>query len=240
MNSVWEKLSAIDCAEKIEKKGNLSYLSWAWAWGMVKKHYPDANYEVHDDHIYPDDSVMTSVSVTIDAQTHTMWLPVMDNRNNAIAKPDARKVSDARMRCLVKAIAMHGLGHYIYAGEDLPETEPFTAEQNERFLSLLAEKDGWGLKHFAREVGNDVMTALFNNAPAGHKTKIKNQVRVLVNEANAELKVTIEAIEQALDEQAASSLEEIFAELKPTEYDFVVAGITPVQHQQIINMGVSV
>lgn len=122
--SVWETLSKIDVSDKIEKKGNLSYLSWAWAWGKLKEHYPESHYTFRDTVFLPDGTVEVWVDMTVvdgeKSQTHEMWLPVMDNRNNAIPNPDARKISDTRMRCLVKAIAMFGLGHYIYAGEDIP------------------------------------------------------------------------------------------------------------------------
>jgi hypothetical protein len=124
--NVWETLSAIDVSAKIEKKGNLSYLSWAWAWGVLKSHYPRSSYELSPPVFFADGSCEVWVKLTVvdgdQSQTHDMWLPVMDHKNNAIKNPDSRKISDARMRCLVKAIAMFGLGHYIYAGEDLPES----------------------------------------------------------------------------------------------------------------------
>lgn len=129
--SVWETLSKINVSERIEKKYfknkksgreyGLSYISWAWAWAEVKKIYPTASYEIHDDIFFPDNTVETRVSVTIEDQTHMMWLPVMDYKNDAKVNPTSREVSDTRMRCLTKAIAMHGMGHYIYAGEELPE-----------------------------------------------------------------------------------------------------------------------
>ena len=127
--SVWTKLSSINVNENTEKKGMFTYLSWAWAWGIVKENYPDATYEIHDNIFYPDESVETRVSVTIADQTHTMWLPVMDNKKKPIHKPNARHISDTRMRCFVKAIAMHGLGHYIYAGEDIPQAVEENANQ---------------------------------------------------------------------------------------------------------------
>lgn len=120
--SVWETLSAVNVNDHKEDKNGLSYLSWAWAWGEVKNNYPDATYEVHDNIIYPDSTVEVRVSVTVADQTHLMWLPVMDYRNKAIVGPTSRDISDARMRCFAKAIAMHGLGHYIYAGEDIPQS----------------------------------------------------------------------------------------------------------------------
>ena len=128
--SVWEDLSKKDLSKRIETKDfisnkgkpySLSYISWSWAWGELKKSYPDASYEVHDNITYPDNTVEVRVGVTIKEQTHMMWLPVMDFNNNAKKNPTSKDISDSRMRCLAKAIAMHGLGHYVYAGEDVPE-----------------------------------------------------------------------------------------------------------------------
>ena len=134
MKEVWDTLSAINVNEHTESKMNLTYLSWAWAWKILKDNYPNATYAFtshgDDDYEqsnidymrYPDDS--GSVFCTIYIGKHvkeSMWLPVMDNRNNAIKNPNARQISDAKMRCLVKCISMLGLGLYIYAGEDLPD-----------------------------------------------------------------------------------------------------------------------
>jgi len=127
---VWETLSKVDCSEHIEKKMNLSYLSWAWAWGVLMEHYANAQITfqaftdqdgiMRDAMFYPDGSASVHVTVSIGDLARSMWLPVMDYKNNAISNPSARQISDAKMRCLVKAIALFGLGHYIYAGEDLP------------------------------------------------------------------------------------------------------------------------
>ena len=118
--STWKTLSAIDVSKNIEKKGNLSYLSWAWAWSTLMEHYPDSSYTYCPPSFLENGTCEVNVSVTVKDKTHSMFLPVMDNRNKSIANPSTRDISDARMRCLVKAIAMHGLGIYIYAGEDLP------------------------------------------------------------------------------------------------------------------------
>jgi hypothetical protein len=123
--NVWQTLSAIDVNGKVEKKGKLSYLSWAWAWGILKEHYPASTFSFRPSVVLDDGTVEVWVDLTVTtengSQTHEMWLPVMDNVNKAVKNPDSRKISDARMRCLTKCIAMFGLGHYIYAGEDLPE-----------------------------------------------------------------------------------------------------------------------
>ena len=132
-NDIWEKLSAIDCSKYIEKKGQFAYLSWAWAWGELKKLYPCANYTVKKNsdglpYFKDDGGVLCFVEVTIMELTHEMWLPVMDYKNRPIANPAMTDVNKTIMRCLVKCIAMFGLGHYIYAGEDLPEPDSAKSE----------------------------------------------------------------------------------------------------------------
>lgn len=92
-------------------------------------HYPESDWVTHPDEVKPDGSVMVSSSVTIEEKTRNMFLPVMDNYNKAVQNPTAREISDTRMRCLVKNIALFGLGFYIYAGEDLPTDEPSPTNQ---------------------------------------------------------------------------------------------------------------
>ncbi len=119
---VWKTLSAIDVSEHTEKKNGLTYLSWAWAWGVLMKHYPEAIYDFPAQEVHLDGTVTVHCNVHIGNCVRSMWLPVMDYKNIAIKNPDARKISDTKMRCLVKNLAMWGLGFNIYAGEDLPVT----------------------------------------------------------------------------------------------------------------------
>lgn len=135
----WDLLSKINVNDKTETKGSgkfaLTYLSWAWAWGVLMEYFPESVYEIHQDRILPDGSVMVSVTLTIkdgdDQFSRFMWLPVMNHLNKAIINPDAMDINKATMRCLAKAIAMCGLGHYIYVGEDLPvaDESPKTKSQ---------------------------------------------------------------------------------------------------------------
>lgn len=142
--SVWEDLSNVDCSDHVEVKDigrtKLTYLSWAWAWGIMMTKYPNMQVLWMDPSreggergvVYgPDGTAMVHCQVAIPVDpdavdmsgpclAREMWLPVMDSRNNAIANPDARQINDTKMRCLVKTFAILGLGHYIYAGEDLP------------------------------------------------------------------------------------------------------------------------
>lgn len=121
MKEIWQTLSAIDCSKHIEKKNNLSYLSWAWAWGVLMEYYPEATFEFDTPQSQPDGTMMVFCTVSIGEVSRKMWLPVMDYKNKAIPNPDSFAVNTAMMRCLVKCLALFGLGHYIYAGEDLPQ-----------------------------------------------------------------------------------------------------------------------
>jgi len=138
----FEELLKLNVNDKIEKKNGLSYLSWSYAVAEFTKAYPDFKYEIKTfnnlPYMYDENTgYMVFTSITADGQTKDMWLPVMDNNNKAMKnKPYAYKtsygekmvaqatmfdVNKAIMRCLVKNMAMFGLGLYIYNGEDLPE-----------------------------------------------------------------------------------------------------------------------
>jgi hypothetical protein len=125
---VWKTLSSVNVNEKTDKKMNLTYLSWAWAWGILMEHYPFATYTFDEETTSSNGTVMTNCTLTIGNLERSMFLPVMDYKNNSIANPTSRQVSDTRMRCLVKCMAMFGLGHYIYAGEELPDSKVDEAE----------------------------------------------------------------------------------------------------------------
>lgn len=122
VKSNFEKLAGIDVSKHIEKKGNLSYLSWAWAVDQLLRQDPNATWEYKEPTKWGE-TVMVFCTVTAFGKPMTAQLPVMDNRNKAIANPDAFQINTAMQRCLAKAIALHGLGLYIYAGEDLPMVE---------------------------------------------------------------------------------------------------------------------
>lgn len=117
------QLAAININEHVERKQNMSYLSWSWAVDQLMRHDPAANWQFLEPMVYPDKTMMVHCNVTAFGKTLYMFLPVMDHRNKAIVNPDAFAINKAMMRCLVKGIAVHGLGLYIYAGEDLPEDE---------------------------------------------------------------------------------------------------------------------
>ena len=137
----------INVNEHTEKKGQLTYLSWAWAWAEVLKHDPLATWVVHtygqpgteQPCMWIGETAMVHTSVTVKGLSRECMLPVMDNKNNAVKLPDSRKISDAIMRCMTKAISMHGLGLYIYAGEDLPEPEPVQESEADKAARMKKE-----------------------------------------------------------------------------------------------------
>lgn len=115
----YNELRKINCNEFTERKGNLTYLSWTYAIDILLQHDPMATWEFLEPITY-NDTMMVRTEVTALGKTLKMQLPVMDNRNNAIKAPDARKISDSQMRCLAKNVACFGIGLYIFAGSDLP------------------------------------------------------------------------------------------------------------------------
>lgn len=126
----FQQLNAINVSDKTEKKNGLTYLSWAWAWGEVKKLHPDAAYTIYenkDGWNYHTDgrTCWVKTGVTVDGIEHIEYLPVMDYKNRSIMLEcvSSFDVNKAIQRSLTKAVARHGLGLYIYAGEDLPEEE---------------------------------------------------------------------------------------------------------------------
>lgn len=126
--SSFEVLFAVDCNSRVEKKNGLSYLPWAWAWAEVKKRFPNATYRIYENehgwNYFTDGrTAWVKTGVTINDMELVEYLPVMDFRNNSIPaeKITSFDVNKAIQRSLTKACARHGLGLYIYAGEDLPE-----------------------------------------------------------------------------------------------------------------------
>jgi hypothetical protein len=123
----YKELAAIDVSKYVEKKGKLDYLSWAVAVDFLMKADPTATWEFHQPQSFSE-TLMVSCTVTAFGKPITMHLPVMDHKNQAVKNPDAFIVNKNMMRCLVKAIACHGLGISVYGGEDLPTEEPKMSE----------------------------------------------------------------------------------------------------------------
>ena len=145
--SAFSVLSKIDVSEHTEKKGNYTYLSWAWAVKVLLEEFPKATWQIHtfvdngteSPYMRTNAGCFVQVSVEIDKVIRTQIHPVLDHMNKTVDEPNAFQVNTPIQRCLAKAIALHGLGLYIYAGEDLPQApDALNKEQNKSMLDLLA------------------------------------------------------------------------------------------------------
>jgi len=171
---IWQTLSKLNVNEFTEKKANLTYLSWAWAYQTMMDHYPDMQivwYTFRDVDgmdrdvlFYPDRTASVHCAVFIGSVRKEMWLPVMDNRNNAVANPDSRAISDTKMRCLVKCFALFGLGLYIFAGSDLPQEDKFEwkgrVKTPDDFTKLVEMLDEYSQKLKTRQEFNALFKQL--------------------------------------------------------------------------------
>jgi len=148
----YQEIRTINVNENTEKKGKFTYLSWAWAVDQLLQLDPAATWE-YKDPVYFAETLMVFCSVTAFGKTMTAQLPVM-NMNKAIPNPDAFQVNTAMQRCLAKAIALHGLGLYIYAGEDIPDEEE---------VDLTGQADLW-VKAINTAKDIDELKTIYGNA----------------------------------------------------------------------------
>ena len=173
----FEILNAINVSGKTEKKGNLTYLSWAWAWGELKKIHPDATYTIYENsegwNYHTDGkTAWVKTGVTVNGIENIEYLPIMDYRNNSIPvdKVTSTDVNKTIQRSLTKAVARHGLGLYIYAGEDLPEEErqDFKSEiisaKEANVLKKMLEKRGIEANNFKGKKIEELTAAEYTEA----------------------------------------------------------------------------
>jgi len=175
----------LDVNSKVEKKAGMSYLSWAFAWAEFCKIYENATYEVlKNDKGMPyfadENGAFCYTKITADGKTHEMWLPVMDNRNKSIVKPSSFDVNKTIMRCLVKNMAMFGLGLYIYAGEDLPEEDTAKMEEERKTaMDVFLDK--------MKEAGKPITETTREWLKKQNITTLEAHIRKLQDEINRKL-----------------------------------------------------
>ena len=141
------ELDRVDVTQHIEKKGKFSYLSWAYAVRELKKRHPSATWVVHEygeerfPYVKTECGFFVKVTVTVDDVDATQVHPVLDHQNKAVNAPNAFQINTSIQRCLAKAIALHGLGIHLYAGEDLPPSPPIDTLQQKELLDLLTDRN---------------------------------------------------------------------------------------------------
>lgn len=187
MSNYFVELNNINVQDKIEKKNDLSYLSWAWAWGELKKRHPDATYTIYENadgwNYHTDgNTCWVKTGVTVNGIECIEYLPVMDFKNKSIPLGNVTSfdVNKAIQRSLTKAVARHGLGLYVYAGEDLPECEssPKTPEDaaaivNNYFPTEECELCGKPIEDYRDANGKRVSTQrLIENSKAKYDGKV--------------------------------------------------------------------
>ena len=150
---VFQNLNELNVNEYTAKKGNFTYLSWAWAVRELLKVAPNATWVIHEfeewhehgsskqPYMKTDTGYFVQVTVTVNMVDRTQVHPVLDNRNQTIDEPNAFQINTSIQRCLAKAIALHGLGLYIYAGEDLPVDDPLTTEEINKITEIAKTID---------------------------------------------------------------------------------------------------
>lgn len=206
-SEVWDTLSSIDVSDHVEEKNGLSYLSWMWAWTYLMNRYPQAHMQWREDGGYEDgvyfhrDNTAT-VQVAVQIGPHVrreMWLPVMDYKNNAIANPNARQISDTKMRCLVKCLGFLGLGSYLYAGEDLP----MDPERDRKVENAIAS-----LRQYTRKYMNDYGKTLPGDIKNRGIEAIKSRNLQALEAALTDVKNLIRVAKEAADKAAKEKAEQ--------------------------------
>ena len=165
--NIFDTLDTIDVSKYTEKKGNFTYLSWAWAVRELLRVDPSATWHIHEwgiegnrqPYMQTEAGCFVQVTVTVNEVDRTQVHPVLDHRNQPIKQPNAFEINTSIQRCLAKAIALHGLGLYIYAGEDLP-TPPKPLDDNDmkKIDKLLAKIDDRELsKKVVDQIANETI-----------------------------------------------------------------------------------
>ena len=230
MSSVFTNLQGVNVNDFTEKKGNLTYLSWANAWSELLKKYPAATFKFHDPTVFPDETMMVYCTVEVEGIKRRCHLPVLDHKNNAIKGPNAFQVNTAMMRCLAKAIGLHGLGLYIYQGEDLPFESPYQeAVRMMQGSSMDFHEWNHSLSEHQREEA-------FGGAPQGEKTKFKEEWRLKSKEADDIIENSAAELLAALEAENSWDFKSAASDLTKYEKSCVWARFSDVQKEKIASL----
>jgi hypothetical protein len=200
--SNFKELSKINVNQHTEKKNGLTYLSWAWAVDQLLQNDPAATWS-YGEPVKFGETVMVFCTVTAFGKSMTSQLPVIDFRNKAISNPDAMAVNTAMQRCLAKAIALHGIGLYIYAGEDIPQEDKVQAPQKVTPLAGAMESLDEESQQFIRDLAIDII----GDVTGGHMEDAHGKTSSLLSEEKI-------ALWSLLDSKTRSSLKKYAETLK--------------------------
>lgn len=223
---VWDTLSAINVNEHTEQKGGFTYLSWNWAFNTLMSIYPASSYSFSPDTVTPEGVMVFCKLVITDGRNslgREMWLPVIDFNNKTIKNPNPMDVNSARMRCLVKTMAMAGLGNYIFSGQTAPVV-PQESQYLEAFNDAVKAKDGLALFDLQYNLDQEDFGSLVATIkgdpkskanPRGNKTKKHDALWELIDDVRSVLDEQVLIIRGAVaddDAELASDLAEELAD----------------------------
>ncbi len=193
MSNYFKTLSEIDVSPHVKQKGNFSYLSWPVAIEILGLHHPSADIlikrfplpsqpELLVPYLETPLGYFVEVSVIIEGVVRSQLHPILDYKNEPVAVPSTFDINTSLQRALVKAIALHGLGLFIYQGEDLPLHAPdYTELQLEQFSQLIEDDDALGMYIFFQNIPMNAVIALNGSFQKGQKVKMKELVKALEN-----------------------------------------------------------
>lgn len=203
--SVFETLNAVNVNEHTEKKNGLTYLSWAWAWGTLKKYYPLATYKVYEtengmNYFNDGHTAWVKTGVTVEDIEYIEYLPIMDYKNNSIPleKVTSFDVNKAIQRSLTKCVARHGLGLYVYANEDLPEDQSKIMKQKPTTEPAKPEK--LSLTSLIKGVGDRVRTMKAKDGNTDAYQAVLTKVATPDFKCNAATEKDYAVVQNILDE----------------------------------------
>jgi len=221
-DSLFKKLNSIDVNEHKEKKNGFDYLSWPYAVKALLSVCPDATWRSLEPTVLADGSMIVWTEITANGITRTAYLPVLSPRNQAIKNPDAQLVNKAMQRCLVKAIALLGLGLYIYAGEDLPSEDDeadraaaskYVTQDYADSLRMLNGGDSIAFRQWVDDLGEERRNDCYGHAPNGEKVKYKQRFDAMSKQADQEVDRYASQIRKYVEAEDSLALAQLFDEL---------------------------
>lgn len=232
MGKTFKELSEIDCGKHLEKrpqgKKSLSYISWAAAWQLLKENCPDATYEHHPWQTLPSGEVMCYCTVTVSGISHTAHLPVLDGFR-PVVNPNAFEINRAMQRCFAKAIGMHGVGLYIYMGEDLPPSETMYEQALQKLEDGEYEAGLWFM-----QLDEQQQSFVKETAPQGQKTKIQDKMRDVVQAVHDVMDASAGDISSFMESEDVPGIAQVWNELTKFEKGLVFARLSA-EHQHKLN-----